>query len=122
AMHLALRAWDIGPGDEVITTPYTFSATANVIVHTGANPVLADIRAHDANIDPEAIERAISPRTKVIMPVHFAGEPCDMDAIMDIARRHHLMVLEDAAHAVGARCRDRPIGSIGDAAAFSFYA
>lgn len=122
AMHLALRAWGIGPGDEVITTPYTFSATANVIVHTGATPVLADIRERDANIDPAAIERAITPRTKVIMPVHFAGEPCAMDEIMDIARRHNLVVLEDAAHAVGARYGDRPIGSIGDATAFSFYA
>jgi dTDP-4-amino-4,6-dideoxygalactose transaminase len=122
AMHLALRAWDIGPGDEVITTPYTFSATGTVIVHTGATPVFADIRERDANIDPEAIERAITPQTKAIIPVHFAGEPCDMDAICDIARRHGLKVLEDAAHAIGTRYKGTPIGVHGDAVAFSFYA
>jgi len=122
AMHLALAAWGIGPGDEVITTPYTFSATANVIVHVGARPVFADIRERDGNIDPAQVERAITPATKAIVPVHFAGEPCDMDAIMDIARRHRLVVLEDAAHAIGARYRGRPIGAIGDATAFSFYA
>ncbi len=122
AMHLALRAWNIGPGDEVITTPYTFSATATVVVHTGAMPVFADIREKDANIDPAAIERAITPRTKVIMPVHFAGEPCDMDAIMDIARRHNLLVLEDAAHAIGTKYHGAQIGVHGDAVAFSFYA
>ena len=122
AMHLALVAWDIGPGDEVITTPYTFTATANVVVHTGARPVLADVREDDFNIDPAAIERAITPRTKAIIPVHFAGEPCDMDAIMSIARAHNLLVLEDAAHAVGAMYRGRMVGSIGDATAFSFYA
>ncbi len=122
AMHLALRAWRLGPGDEVITTPYTFSATVTVIVHTGATPVLVDVRERDANIDPELIERAVTPRTKAIIPVHFAGEPCDMDAIMDIAKRHGLKVLEDAAHAIGSAYRGRPIGSIGDATAFSFYA
>ncbi|MCL4232272.1 MAG: DegT/DnrJ/EryC1/StrS aminotransferase family protein [Dehalococcoidia bacterium] len=122
AMHLALAAWDIGPGDEVITTPYTFSATASVIVHVGATPVLADIREGDGNIDPVQIERAITPRTRAIIPVHYGGEPCDMDAIMSIARRHGVKVLEDAAHAVGAFHRGRPIGSISDATAFSFYA
>jgi dTDP-4-amino-4,6-dideoxygalactose transaminase len=122
AMHLALAAWNIGPGDEVITTPYTFSATATVVVHVGARPVLADVRAGDANIDPEQIERAITPRTRVIIPVHFAGEPCDMDAIMEIARRNDLLVLEDAAHAVGSLYRGRAVGSIGHATAFSFYA
>ncbi|MCL4242990.1 MAG: DegT/DnrJ/EryC1/StrS aminotransferase family protein [Dehalococcoidia bacterium] len=122
AMHLALAAWDLGPGDEVITTPYTFTATANVVIHCGATPVLVDVREADANIDPEAVERAITPRTRVILPVHIAGEPCDMDAIVDIARRHHLKVLEDAAHAIGTLYRGRPIGSVSDAAAFSFYA
>lgn len=122
ALHLTLRAWDIGPGDEVITPVYTFSATANVVIHTGATPVLVDVRDSDANIDPEAIERAITPRTKVIIPVDFAGEPCQMDAILDIAERHHLKVLTDAAHSVGSNYRDRRVGSMGDATAFSFYA
>ena len=122
AMHLALAAWDLGPGDEVITSPYTFTATANVIIHCGATPVLVDVRESDANMNPELIERAITPNTKVILPVHIAGEPCDMDAIMDIARRHNLKVLEDAAHAIGTIYKGRPIGSVSDAAAFSFYA
>lgn len=122
ALHLALRAWDTGPGDEVITPVYTFSATANVVIHTGATPVLVDVRDSDANIDPEAIERAITPRTKVIIPVDFAGEPCQMDAILDIARRHKLKVLTDAAHSVGSNYRENPVGSMGDATAFSFYA
>jgi dTDP-4-amino-4,6-dideoxygalactose transaminase len=122
ALHLALAAWDIGPGDEVITTPYTFTATANVIVHCGAEPVFADVREADANIDPEQVERAVTPRTKAIVPVHIAGEPCDMDAIVDIARRRNLKVLEDAAHAIGTFYHGRPVGSLSDAAAFSFYA
>jgi len=122
AMHLALTAWDVGPGDEVITTPYTFSATGTVVVHCGATPVFVDVRESDANIDPEAIERAITPRTKVILPVHIAGEPCDMDAINAIARQHKVKVLEDAAHAIGSFYKGRPIGRVSDAAAFSFYA
>ena len=122
AMHLALAAWDIGPGDEVLTTPYTFSATATVVVHLGATPVLADIRAHDLNIDPAEIERRITPRTKAIIPVHFAGESCAMDEIMALARPRGIKVLEDAAHAIGSTYRGRMIGSIGDATAFSFYA
>lgn len=122
AMHLTLVAWDLGPGDEVITTPYTFTATANVIIHTGATPVLVDVRENDANIDAGLIERAITSNTKVILPVHIAGEPCDMNQIMDIARRHGLKVLEDAAHAIGTIYHGRQCGSISDAAAFSFYA
>jgi len=122
ALHLCLRAWDIGPGDEVIVPAYTFPATATVVVHTGARPVLVDVRERDANLDPEAFERAITPRTKAVIPVHFAGEPCDMDAILAIARPRGIRVLEDAAHAIGAAYRGRPIGSIGDATAFSFYA
>jgi dTDP-4-amino-4,6-dideoxygalactose transaminase len=122
AMHLAIAAWGIGPGDEVITSPYTFTATANVVIHEGATPVLVDVREADANIDPETIERAITPHTKAIIPVHIAGEPCDMDAIMDIGRRHGVKVLEDAAHAIGSIYKGRPIGTVGDAAAFSFYA
>ena len=122
AMHLALAAWDLGPGDEVITSPYTFTATANVIIHCGATPVLVDVRESDANMDPALIERAITPNTKVILPIHIAGEPCDLDAIVDIARRHNLKVLEDAAHAIGTIYKGRPVGSVSDAAAFSFYA
>lgn len=122
ALHLALRAWGIGPGDEVITTPYTFASTVTVILHAGAEPVLADIRPEDGNIDPVEIERRLTPRTKAIVPVHFAGEPCDMDAILAIARARNLKVLEDAAHALGTKYRGRMVGSIGDAAAFSFYA
>lgn len=122
AMHLALAAWDLGPGDEVITTPYTFTATANVVIHCGASPVLVDVRESDANLDPNLIEAAITPRTRVILPVHIAGEPCDLEAIMDIARRHNLKVLEDAAHAIGTMYRGQQIGGISDAAAFSFYA
>jgi dTDP-4-amino-4,6-dideoxygalactose transaminase len=122
AMHLALAAWGLGPGDEVITTPYTFVSTATVAVHCGARVVLADIRDADFNIDPEAIARAVTPRTRAVIPVHFAGEPCDMDAILEIARPRGIRVLEDAAHAIGAGYRGRPIGSIGDATAFSFYA
>jgi dTDP-4-amino-4,6-dideoxygalactose transaminase len=122
AMHLCLAAWGIGPGDEVITTVYTFSATATVIIHCGATPVLVDIREKDFNIDPESIERAITPRTKAIIPVHFGGEPCAMDEIMEIARRHGLKVMEDAAHSIGTLYRGRHVGSISDAAAFSFYA
>ena len=122
ALHLALRAWDIGPGDEVIVPVYTFVATANVAVHTGATPVFVDVRESDANIDPEQIEAAITARTKVIVPVDFAGEPCRMDEIQDIARRHGLKVLSDAAHSVGSNYGERPVGSIADATAFSFYA
>ncbi|HMO54060.1 MAG TPA: DegT/DnrJ/EryC1/StrS family aminotransferase [Tepidiformaceae bacterium] len=122
AMHLCLAAWGIGPGDEVITTVYTFSATATVIVHCGATPVLVDIREKDFNIDPAAIERAITPRTKAIIPVHFGGEPCAMDEIMATARRHGLKVMEDAAHSIGTLYRGRHVGGISDAAAFSFYA
>ena len=122
AMHLCLEAWDIGPGDEVIAPVYTFSATANVAVHCGATPVLVDVRDGDANMDPEAFERAITPHTKVVIPVDFAGEPCAMDEIMAIARRHGIRVLSDAAHSVGSMYRGRHVGQIADATAFSFYA
>ncbi|MGH2609962.1 MAG: DegT/DnrJ/EryC1/StrS family aminotransferase, partial [Tepidiformaceae bacterium] len=122
AMHLCLAAWDIGPGDEVIVPVYTFSATATVAIHCGATPVLVDVRDGDANIDPERIEAAITPRTRVIIPVDFAGEPCQMDAIMEIGRRRGVRVLTDAAHSVGSAYHGRPVGSISDATAFSFYA
>jgi dTDP-4-amino-4,6-dideoxygalactose transaminase len=120
-LHLSLLAAGIGPGDEVITTPLTFAATANVIVHVGATPVLADIRADDLNIDPEQIERRITPKTKAIMPVHYAGVPCRMDEILDIGRRHNLPIIEDAATAAGSAYKGRMVGSLGDLSVFSFY-
>jgi dTDP-4-amino-4,6-dideoxygalactose transaminase len=120
-LHLSLLAAGVGPGDEVITTPLTFSATANVIVHTGATPVLADICYDDLNIDPEQIERRVTPRTKAIMPVHYAGNACRMDEILDIARRNDLVVIEDAATAAGSGYKDRMVGNIGDLTCFSFY-
>jgi len=122
AMHLVLAAWGIRHGDEVITTPLTFCATLEVIEYVGATPVLVDIAPATANIDPNRIEDAITPRTRVLLPVHYGGLPCDMDAIMQIAAHHNLWVLEDAAHAVGAEYKGRKIGTIGHATAFSFYA
>lgn len=128
ALHLALAGLEIGPGDEVITTPMTFCATVQAILHTGATPVLADIR-RDGNIDPEEIEKRLTARTRAIIPVHMAGLPCEMNAIWQIARERQLYVIEDAAHAAGARYRGRPIGAApfgsspaSDAVAFSFYA
>jgi len=120
-LHLALLAAGVGPGDEVITTPLTFAATANVIVHVGATPVLADVTADDLNIDPEQIERKVTPRTRAILPVHYGGQACRMDEVLDIAGRRGLKVIEDAAHCAGAGYKGRPIGAIGDAAVFSFY-
>lgn len=121
AMFLALKAMGIAPGDEVITTPLTFAATANVIVHTGARPVFADVEPQTLNIDPNEIAKKISRRTKAIIPVHYAGQPCRMNEVLNLARAHGLQVLEDAAHAVYAQYHGRMIGSIGDATAFSFY-
>lgn len=122
ALFLALKAKGIGPGDEVITSPLTFSSTANTIIHTGATPVFADIDENTLNIDPVKLEAAVTPRTKAVVPVHFGGQACDMDAILAIAQNHGLFVLEDAAHAVYTTYKQRMIGSIGDATAFSFYA
>ena len=128
ALHLALVALGIGPGDEVITTPLTFCATVHSILHVGATPVLADIGS-DGNIDPAQIERRITGRTRAIVPVHLGGLPCEMDAIWSLAKKRKIAVIEDAAHAVGARYRNRPIGAASsgnqlgsDAVAFSFYA
>ena len=120
-LHLALKTLGIGPGDEVITTPMTFVATANVIVHCGAVPVFADVDRHTMVLDPDAAEGAISPRTKAILPVHFGGRACDMDALQGIAQRHGLHLIEDAAHAIETTSRGRKIGSIGDITCFSFY-
>jgi len=122
ALHLSLLALGIEGGDEVITTPFTFAATANVIVHTGAKPVFADIDRNTYNIDPDEIIKKITPRTKAIIPVHYAGLPCDMDAISEIARDYRLHVVEDAAHAIGASYKGRKIGLLSDATCFSFYA
>ncbi|MGZ4965956.1 MAG: DegT/DnrJ/EryC1/StrS family aminotransferase [Limisphaerales bacterium] len=122
-LHVALVAAGIGAGDEVITSPLTFVATANVVLHTGARPVFADVEPDTYNVSVEQIARKITPRTKAIIPVHYAGQPCDMDAIMDLARKHNLLVIEDAAHAIGTKYHDRQIGSWEDRiAVFSFYA
>ena len=121
SLHLSLLVTGIGPGDEVITTPMTFAATANVIVHVGARPIFVDIDRTTMNIDPIQIERGITSKTKAIIPVHLAGRPCDMNAIMDIARRHHLLVIEDAAHAIEAEYKGEKVGNIGDLTCFSFY-
>ena len=120
-LHLALLAAGVGPGDEVITTPLTFAATVNVILHVGATPVLADVREDDYNIDPAEVERRITPQTKALMPVHYAGQPAPMDELRSIARKHRIRVIEDAAHALGATYRGRPVGALGDATVFSFY-
>jgi dTDP-4-amino-4,6-dideoxygalactose transaminase len=122
ALHLSLVSSGIGPGDEVITSPLTFAATANVVEHVGAKPIFADIDPVTLNIDPRNIEKAITPRTKAVIPVHYGGLPCDMDAIMALAHEHSLVVIEDAAHAVGGRYRGRMIGSLGNLTCFSFYA
>jgi dTDP-4-amino-4,6-dideoxygalactose transaminase len=122
AMHVALAAWGLGPGDEVITTPHTFCSTAHVIVQQGATPVLADISPDDYNLDPDRVAEQISPRTRAILPVHLAGLPCRIEALLGLARAHGLKVLEDAAHATGAQAGGRPVGSLSDATAFSFYA
>ncbi len=121
-LHLSLVAAGLGVGDEVITTPMTFAASANVIIHTGATPVFADIDPVTMNIDVNEIRKKITPRTKAIIPVHMAGHPCEMDEIMDLAREHNLFVLEDAAHAVYTQYKGTLIGSIANATAFSFYA
>lgn len=121
ALHLVLRAWDIGPGDEVIVPSHTFIATWLAVTYAGATPVPVEIDAATYNLDPARIADAITPRTRAIIPVHLYGLPADMDPIMEIAARHGLKVLEDAAQAHGARYRKRPAGSLGHAAAFSFY-
>jgi dTDP-4-amino-4,6-dideoxygalactose transaminase len=121
ALHLSMLAAGVGPGDEVITTPLTFAATANAIVHTGATPVFVDVDRRTQNIDPALVEPAVTPRTRAILPVHFAGRPCDMDPILSVARRHGLRVIEDAAHAIEATYHGRKVGTLGDAACFSFY-
>ncbi len=118
ALHLSLLALGVGPGDEVITSPITWPATANVVVHTGATPVFADVRDSDLNIDPERVAELVSDRTKVILPVHLAGQPCDMDPLFDLG----LPIVEDAAHAAESAYRGRKIGALSEATCFSLYA
>jgi dTDP-4-amino-4,6-dideoxygalactose transaminase/acetyltransferase-like isoleucine patch superfamily enzyme len=121
ALHLALRALKIGPGDEVITTPFTFVATTEAILMVGAKPVFVDIDPATFNIDAALIEAAITPHTRAILPVHLFGRPCDMDTIMAVAKRHGLKVVEDCAQALGATYRDKPVGTFGDAGCLSFF-
>ncbi len=120
-LHLAMIVAGVGPGDEVITTAMTFTATVNAISHTGATPVLVDVDRETALIDPERIREAITARTKAIVPVHLYGRPCNMDEIMAIAEEHNLLVIEDAAHAIETVYKGKKIGTIGDLSAFSFY-
>ena len=122
ALHLSLLAYGIGPGDEVITTPMTFIATANSILHAGATPIFVDVEPETANINADLIENAITPMTKAIMPVHIYGQMCDMKRIKDIADKYHLVVIEDGAHAIEASRDDIRVGELGYVACFSFYA
>ncbi|MDI3260687.1 MAG: DegT/DnrJ/EryC1/StrS family aminotransferase [Sinobacteraceae bacterium] len=121
ALHLSLVTAGLDPGAEVVTTPLTFCATVNSIIHAGLVPVLADVDPVTQNIDPRAIEAAITPRTQAILPVHFAGRPCDMARIMAIAEKHQLLVVEDCAHAIETEYRGRKAGTFGDFGCFSFY-
>jgi len=121
-LHVALAAAGVGPGDEVIVPTMTFCATANVVVHVGADPVIVDVEPDTLNIAPRHIEAAITPRTKAIIPVHLYGHPCDMGRIRQIAMTHRLLVVEDAAHAVAAEWHGRSVGTFSPATAFSFYA
>jgi dTDP-4-amino-4,6-dideoxygalactose transaminase len=120
-LHLACLILGLQPGDEVITTPMTFCASVNAIVHAGATPVLADVDPETMNLDPAKVRAKITPRTKALLPVHFAGRPCDMDALMAIAREHDLKVIEDCAHAIETEYRGQKAGTIGDLGVLSFY-
>ncbi|MEO8165258.1 MAG: DegT/DnrJ/EryC1/StrS aminotransferase family protein, partial [Betaproteobacteria bacterium] len=120
-LHTALVALGIGPGDEVITTPITFAATVNVIEHVGARPVLADVEPDTLNIAPHRVEAALTRRTKAIIPVHFAGHPVDMEAVTALAEPRGIAIIEDAAHALGAKYRGRWIGDTNHPVAYSFY-
>jgi dTDP-4-amino-4,6-dideoxygalactose transaminase len=121
ALHLSLLALDLKAGDEVITTPMTFCATVNTIIHAGATPVLADVDPGTMNIDPAEIARKITPRTRAIVPVHFAGRACRMDEIAALAEKHRLAIIEDCAHAIETEFRGMKAGTIGDFGCFSFY-
>lgn len=121
ALHLSILAAGIGSGDEVITSPLTFCATVNAIIHAGATPVLADVDPRTMNIDPAQIEAKITPRTRAILPIHFAGRPCNMDALCGIAEKHDLKIIEDCAHAIETEYKGRKAGTFGDFGCFSFY-
>lgn len=121
ALHLAYLTAGLGTGDEVITTPNTFVATTNMLLAIGAKPVFCDIRLDNYNLDETKIEKLITSKTKAIVPVHFGGHPCDMDKILNIAKKHHLLVIEDACHALGASFKNRKIGGISDMSVFSFH-
>jgi len=121
ALHVSLLAAGIGPGDEVITTAMTFCATANAVIHSGATPVIADVLEGSWNIDPADVERRITDRTRAIVPVHFAGRPCEMDAITKIADKHDLQIIEDCAHAIETEYRGQRAGTFGTFGCFSFY-
>ena len=121
ALHLALEALGIGPGDEVIVPDFTFAASINSVLYTGATPVIVDIEPETWTISIPEIEKAITPKTKAIMPVHIYGHPCDMDKIMALAKKHNLLVVEDCAEALGSTYRGKPVGAFGDAASFSFF-
>ncbi|WP_296644471.1 DegT/DnrJ/EryC1/StrS family aminotransferase [Thiobacillus sp. 65-1402] len=121
ALHLSLIAAELGPGDEVITSALTFCATVNAIIHCGAQPVLADVDPVTLNLDPDDVARRITPRTRALLPVHFAGRPCDMDRLRDLAQAHNLIVIEDCAHAVEGEYHGQPLGTLGDFGCFSFY-
>ena len=121
ALHIALMLLNLKPGDEVITTPYTFASTSWAISYVGARPVYVDIEDATFNLDVNLIENAITPRTKAIMPVHLYGQPVDLDPILEICRKHHLSLVEDAAQSHGARYKGRVVGTFGEASGFSFY-
>ena len=122
ALHAAVLAAGLKPGDEAITTPLTFCATANAALYGGGTPVFADVRDETLTIDPKEVERRITPRTKALLPVDYAGQPADLDALLALADRHELLVIEDAAHALGAKYRSRMVGSISHMSVFSFHA
>jgi dTDP-4-amino-4,6-dideoxygalactose transaminase len=121
ALHLSMLAAGVQPGDEVIVPAMTFAATANAVIHAGGQPAFVDCLKDTMNIDPEAVEAALTPKTKAIIPVHFAGRPCDMESLMDIARRHDLKVIEDCAHGIETEYHGQKAGTFGDLGCFSFY-
>jgi dTDP-4-amino-4,6-dideoxygalactose transaminase len=121
ALHLSILAADIKPGDEVITTPLTFCGTVNAIIHAGATPILADVDPITMNIDPKEVEKKITPKTRALLPVHFAGRPCDMDALCALAKQYNLKIIEDCAHAIETEYKGRKAGTFGDFGCFSFY-